>query len=240
MQFIDTHLHLQDFKTAFAPLLLPTSPLVQAVVVTAQVADFKPVEALKKQYPERLSVAYGIHPWYVNEQTDFSTVERCLQADKTALVGEIGVDELKAPVSAAQRYGFAAQLELAEKYNRPVIVHAAKAFTALKDFSAPLQRVKFCHHGFVKNEALLRFILKCNGYIGLGTLFAKQPQLPRLWSMMPKDKILLESDAPYRVAEDGYSERMCSLLTQLSERTATPLEILQQQLIKNAKDFMSC
>ena len=148
------------------------------------------------------------------------------------------MDELKEPVSPGQHDLFAAQLEIATAYRRPVIVHAAKAFAALTEHETALKKVKFSHHGFVKNRELLKFINKCGGYIGLGVLFLKQEKAAEMWAMMPQDRILFETDAPYRVDETKYNEAVQENLRRLAEIAGEEPEALAERLIKNAEDFL--
>ena len=238
MQFIDTHIHLQDFKADCAPRVWHNPEAKGLVLVSAGREDFAKIAALLRQYPGKASGAFGIHPWHYREKAPLDELETCLREFPQALVGEIGVDELKEPVSPGQHDLFAAQLEIATAYRRPVIVHAAKAFAALTEHETALKKVKFSHHGFVKNRELLKFINKCGGYIGLGALFLKQEKAAEMWAMMPQDRILFETDAPYRVDETKYNEAVQENLRRLAEIAGEEPEALAERRIKNAEDFL--
>lgn len=239
MQFIDTHIHLQDFKPDFAPQVLNNSEAKKLVLVSAKLEDFDKIAALSKAYPDKVLPTFGVHPWYWRESLPIDELKALLQKFPEALVGEIGVDELKEPVSDGQHQLFSKQLAVAWTFNRPVIVHAAKAFNGLMVHEAELKEVRYVHHGFVKNPELLKFINKTGGYIGLGALFLKQEKAQEMWAMMPKDKILFETDAPYRVDETRYNDIVQENLTKLAAIVGVSIEELGAQLEANAEAFLA-
>lgn len=239
MQFIDTHIHLQDFKPDFAPRVLASSEAKRLVLVSAKGDDFDKIAALLRAYPHQLIGAFGVHPWYWREELPIEELKEMLRQFPQALIGEIGVDELKEPVSDGQHQLFSKQLAVAWTFNRPVIVHAAKAFNGLMVHEAALKEVRYVHHGFVKNPELLKFINKTGGYIGLGALFLKQEKAQEMWAMMPKDKILFETDAPYRVDETRYNEIVQENLAKLAEIAGVSIEELGAQLVANAEAFLA-
>lgn len=238
MQFIDTHIHLQDFKPDFAPRVLENAEAKQLVLVSASTADFEKIAELIREYPDKLIGAFGVHPWYSRDEFSVESLKELLKKNPHALVGEIGVDELKEKVSDAQHQLFSKQLAVAWTFNRPVIVHAAKAFNALVTHEAELKEVKYVHHAFVKNSELLKFINKTGGYFGLGGLFLKQEKAHEMWKMMPKDKILFETDAPYQADEVRYNEVVQENLLKLGQIAQMPVNDLSALLIDNAKKFV--
>lgn len=238
MQFIDTHIHLQDFKPDFAPRVLENAEAKQLVLVSASIADFEKIAELIREYPDKLIGAFGVHPWYSRDEFSVESFKEMLKKNPHALVGEIGVDELKEKVSDAQHQLFSKQLAVAWTFNRPVIVHAAKAFEGLMAHEAELKEVKYVHHAFVKNPELLKFINKTGGYFGLGGLFLKQEKAREMWEMMPKDKILFETDAPYQADEARYNEIVQENLLKLGQIAQMPVEDLSTLLIGNSKKFL--
>lgn len=238
LQFIDTHIHLQDFKPDFAPPVLQHAAVKKLVLVSAKEDDYEKIAELMRAYPEKINGAFGVHPWYAQEEFHIEILREKLKQFPKALVGEIGVDELKEKVSQAQHQLFSAQLAVAKEFNRAVIVHAAKAFNALTEHEAALKQVKYVYHGYTKNNELLKFIIRTGGYIGLSELFFIQPKAAALWQTMPKDRILFESDAPYRIKEEKYLQTMQDNLLKLSEIAGMNAQELAELLMANTVSFL--
>ena len=238
VQFIDTHIHLQDFKPDFAPQVLANPLAKKLVLVSAQKSDYVQIADMLEKYPEKLYGAFGVHPWYCHEDWGLDELRAQLKKFEHALVGEIGVDELKAAVSDEQHQFFSAQLKVAQEFSRPIIVHAAKAFNALMEHEKELKNVRYVHHGFVKNNELLNFIKRTDGYIGLGALFLKQEKAHEMWKEIPKNRVLFETDAPYRVSEAKYGDIVEENLHRLAKIAKIDVTELSLQLMANAQEFL--
>lgn len=240
MQFIDTHIHLQDFKADFAPRVLENPQARRLLLVSAREADFAKAAALAAAYPDKCVPAFGIHPWYGREGADVELLKEYLKRFTNACVGEIGVDGLKEPPNPAQHILFSRQLAVAKEFSRPVVVHAARAFMALQEHRQALKEVRFVYHGFVKNHELVKFVVQCGGYFGLGAHFLKQEKAAALWAEMPRDRVLFETDAPYQVTEEEYGETVQENLRRLTLISGMPAGELQELLLQNAEDFLRC
>lgn len=238
MHFIDTHIHLQDFKDDFALEIINSSALEKGILVSAVKSDWDKIAEYLRLYPKRFVGAFGLHPWYYNEENFVDDLETKLKEFPEALVGEIGVDELREKVCDKQHQLFNIQLDLAKKYNRGVIIHAAKAFDALKEHKKDLEKVKFVHHGFVKNVEILKFVNECGGYAGIGSLFLKQEKAKEFWAVMDKKKILFETDAPYRVSEENYFGNVEANLSKLADIVGINKDELIDMLNRNAEEFL--
>lgn len=70
MQFIDTHIHLQDYKTKSAPQIIAgarAAGVEKFVCAAVTEEDWPEVAALAEAYPEVVVPAYGLHPWYAGQ-----------------------------------------------------------------------------------------------------------------------------------------------------------------------------
>ena len=61
-----------------------------------------------------------------------------------------------------------------------------------------------------------------------------------MWQKMPADRVLFETDAPYRVDETRYNQVVQENLRKLAEIADEDAEKLALQLQENAKNFMIC
>ena len=100
MNFIDTHVHLQAYNSNYTPELLAAAEkagIKKMICAGIKLSDWDAVAELKKQYEGKIVAAYGLHPWEARnaEENWLDKLEAKLQEDKTALVGECGLDGIK-------------------------------------------------------------------------------------------------------------------------------------------------
>ncbi|MBQ8750197.1 MAG: TatD family hydrolase [Alphaproteobacteria bacterium] len=238
MQFIDTHIHLQDFNLDCALKLINSDNVKKLLVVCAKACDFEKAIDFANNYRDKIIVGLGVHPWYLEDDSDIEKLEEFLIKYDKALVGEIGVDGLRGETTLLQHEMFSKQLELAKRFNRTAVVHGAKALDELKKHEDELKDVRFVHHGFAKNEDVIKFVNKCDGWFGLGAVFLKTKNAKELFDLLPKDRILFETDAPYRVDEQNYVEMAINNINQLSEISKINVKELEDMLIYNAERFL--
>ena len=147
---------------------------------------------------------YGLHPWQtlnLGEAARLPHREK-LSADPHAGVGEIGLDRLKErAVSPAQRAAFAAQLEIAAEFRRPVVMHGAKCWgevvAACRPYAGRIPA--FLFHGFSRSGGLLPDIAALNGFVGVGAALLNDHAVNyrELVREVPIERVLVETDADY-------------------------------------------
>jgi TatD DNase family protein len=147
--------------------------------------------------------AFGVHPWFVADlPPDWcGRLEQVLTAHPAAPVGEIGLDGLRPEIPRdRQRQVLDAQLELAARLGRPVVLHGARAWgellAALKPFASRLPG--FVVHGFSSSADLLREVVALGGAVSFAGSVC-QPQAARVRAAAaaaPADRLLVETDTP--------------------------------------------
>ena len=163
---------------------------------------------------------YGLHPWQALDlgEAALLPLRENLSADPHAGVGEIGLDRLKEKtISPAQRAAFAAQLEVAAEFGRPVVLHGAKCWgevvTACRPYVGRIPA--FLFHGFSRSGGLLPEIVALNGFVGVGAALLNDHAVNYrvLVREIPLDRLLVETDADYGRAESRPSleEIVCKL-----------------------------
>jgi TatD DNase family protein len=93
-----------------------------------------------------------------------------------------------------------AQLELARKYDRPLVVHTRDAEEDTRALLADAGRldVRGVLHCFTGSQALARSALDCGWYISFsGIITFKSWKDEALLRLIPEDRLLAESDSPY-------------------------------------------
>lgn len=209
---IDTHCHfdVDDFdhdRAAVAARCVANG--VEAVVIPGYVARLWPklFSVCESLTQPRLFAAPGLHPVYIeeHEEAHLQELERLLQARAGIVaVGEIGLDyyvtELKAAgLKEKQQAFFRAQLRLAQRYDKPVILHVRKAH---QDVIPILKEEKFRNGGIVHaysggiEEA--RAYAKLGFKLGIGgpVTYDQAKRLRSVVEQMPLAALVLETDAP--------------------------------------------
>lgn len=143
--------------------------------------------------------AVGIHPSNLDSGTTISEIETLAKNKKCVAIGEIGLDYYWTDDNKSmQREIFCKQLELAKKLDLPVIIHDREAHSdtleILKEY-----RPKGVVHSFSGSVEMAEELLKIGLYIGVGGVitFKNAKKLPDVVKMLPEDRLLLETDAPY-------------------------------------------
>ncbi len=207
----DAHLHLQDARfdgcrTAVLRAAVATGVTGGCCCGTSP-NDWAAVCALAEQ-PSALSgfhllPALGVHPWYAGElPADWlAHLEALLAQYPAAPVGEIGLDGLRDhPSRAVQRQVLTAQLELAARLQRPVVLHGARAWgdllAALHPFAPRLPG--FVAHAFGGSADLQRELLTLGGFLSFaGTVCNPAAKHVRAAAATtPAERLLMETDAP--------------------------------------------
>lgn len=143
--------------------------------------------------------AVGIHPGNIDSGTTVEEIEELAKNKKCVAIGEIGLDYYWVQDNKPQQKEiFISQIELAKKLDLPVIVHDREAhgdtLEILKQY-----RPKGVVHSFSGSVEMAEELLKIGMYIGISGVitFKNAKKLPDVVKMLPEDKIVLETDAPY-------------------------------------------
>ncbi|MFV5695293.1 TatD family hydrolase [Flavobacterium sp. LB3P122] len=158
---------------------------------------------LVNQYPWEFDAtipfySIGIHPWLIIEErleSDFAIIESKLQEPSCLAMGECGLDKRIEVPMELQQLVFEKQLLLAQKYQKPVVIHCVAAFQELIEITKKLKiTVPILIHGFSKSEQLAKQLLENGFYISFGKYLLLNPELETVFKGMPNDRFFLETD----------------------------------------------
>lgn len=142
--------------------------------------------------------AFGIHPWMVEDHTqqDLDYLEYLIKCNNPIAVGECGLDYLKNIDKKTQLYFFNFQLEMAEKYGLPVIIHSVKATEDVIFILKKYPKVKGEIHGFSGSESQAQQLTKMGFYLGFGLQITNEKSLKiqKIVKNCPLEFILIETD----------------------------------------------
>ncbi|MFT4984368.1 MAG: TatD DNase family protein [Flavobacterium sp.] len=169
---------------------------------------------LVNQYPQEFDSAIpfysiGIHPWYIvgdRVEADLGIIESKLQEKNCLAAGECGLDKRIAIPLELQQTVFEKQLLLAQKYNKPVVIHCVAAFQEVIDTKKRLNiSVPMIIHGFSKKEQLAKQLLDNGFYISFGKYLLRNPELESVFASIPNNRFFLETDTVEETISDVYT-----------------------------------
>ncbi len=155
-------------------------------------------EVLQGRAPEGAFCA-GVHPWDAEEVGEdvLPRLAELLRHPGCAAVGEAGLDRARRVNWARQEAWFMRQWDLAEEHQLPLVLHVVRASSDLMAFLKRRRpRTPWLWHGFSGPVAILPSLLKFQPacYFSFGPANLRQRQFRQLWSAVPQDRRLLETD----------------------------------------------
>ena len=185
--------------------------VMQMVVTGTSLAESKAAIELCQRYPERLVSTCGVHPHHASDwnQASFIALKTITQQHSCVrAIGETGLDfNRNYSPRAEQEYAFEQQMALAAELGLPLFCHQRDAHARfaemLREYRAAISRVVV--HCFTDSrEALVEYLdLDCHiGVTGWICDERRGLELRELVKLIPADRLMLETDAPYLLPRD--------------------------------------
>lgn len=180
---------------------------------THKFTDSSEILELVNQYPWEFDTtipnySIGIHPWYIDEkrlELDLKIIDEKLQLNECLALGECGLDKRIEIPLALQIEVFEKQITLAEKHQKPLVLHLVGAFQELIEIKKRLQiSVPIIIHGFSKNEQVAKLLIDNGFYLSFGKYLLRNPELKEVFQSIPNDKFFLETDTIEETLENVY------------------------------------
>jgi len=185
---IDTHAHLSSRFNQEVDL----SKLDWLVLSASSLTDSKDnLEIAKNNL--KLKPAIGIHPQEINDSVE--ELEKLMTKEVVA-IGECGLEFTPGVDKIAQENIFRKQIELALKYQKPLIVHSREASEeTIKIISEypNLRGVIHCYTGGKKRIAKIPEQF----YFGIDGNITYEVGLEEVVRNIPKNRLVLETDTPF-------------------------------------------
>lgn len=143
--------------------------------------------------------SYGLHPWRI-DKADYHEKLRHLAviaAEKKCLaIGECGLDKLSTVNFELQEEVFIEQIHLANKLNKPLIVHCVKAFNELINcLNLNNNKVPVIVHGFNNNENIAKVLQTHGCLFSFGkALLGYESNASKIIKTIGRKNIFLETD----------------------------------------------
>lgn len=214
MGIFDTHAHYlkRDFGGDLEKLLseLPEKNVERVLAIACGLDEFEETADILSRF-DYIFGAFGVHPEYAEGLPENwgKTLEIALKNEKAKAVGEIGLDyHYNAENKSVQRDVFERQLVLAKKLDLPVVIHSRDAcedtMTLLREY-----KPRGVMHCFSYSAEIAKEIVKLGMYVSFtGVLtFKNAKKAIEACSVVPIERLLLETDCPYMSPEPHRGER---------------------------------
>ena len=247
---IDTHCHLdsEQYNEDINEVLNKASSegIEKIIIPGADINDLEKAVMLSEIHPQ-IYFSVGIHPYHI-DQYDEEYLCKFITHPKCVAIGECGLDYFRLPEDeeekkqniALQKKIFIAQIDLAKRYNKPLIIHIRDASNDSKALLIQnnAKEVGGVLHCFNADEQLLS--LSDHGfYFGIGGVltFKNGKKLKNVLSKIPQDKLVIETDAPYLTPEPfrgkrnepSYTTYVADMMSEILEIPRCTIEHLTTQ-----------
>ncbi len=145
----------------------------------------------------------GIHPWHANFG-DIAEVERL--ASLVDAVGEIGLDYACDVSREEQTTVFRAQLTLAERLEKPVVLHCVRAFEDVMKIVGNYHLKAVIFHGFIGSTEQARRAVNQGYYLSFGERTFRSPKSIEALRTTPLSQLFVESDESTTPIEEIYAK----------------------------------
>jgi len=181
---IDTHAHLEK--------IIPEDLGDLKHIVLAGSCRMDSIKNLElAKIDKRIIAAVGVHP-----QSDFEDISD--MAKEANAIGECGLDYSKG-IDKNQEQFFRIQIELAQKYDLPLIIHARKAVDEVIKILKDYKNIRGVFHCYAGGKKRIKNVLELgeNWYFGIDGNLTYEIGLEEVVMNIPKDRLILETDCPW-------------------------------------------
>lgn len=246
---IDTHCHLdfQNFEKDFDEVLAraKSAGVEKFINPGVDLSSSKKAVELAKKFPQ-VFAAVGFHPSDAEKLSadNLNTLEELASNERVVAIGEIGLDFFKMRNSKKiQIEAFEKQLALAEKIQKPVVIHSRESddeiFTILDNF-----KIRGVFHCFGGDWNFAEKVLDKGFLIGLTGIvtFPNATNVREVAKEIPLEKLLIETDAPFLAPQKFRGQRcepahVVEVAKEIAELKNLSVEEVAGQTMKNAEDF---
>ena len=238
---IDSHAHLyaKEFSNDLAKVIENAKSKNIEKVLLPNI-DSNSIESMHKivnEYPAFFYPMMGLHPCSVGEnyEEELEIVKSHLDKYTYVAVGEIGIDLYwDKTYKKQQEKAFIKQVNWAIEKSLPIVIHSRESIPEILDIleGLSIDGLKGVFHCFTGTEKDVQRILDLDFYMGIGGIITfKNSNLAEVVKQIPKEKLLLETDAPY-LAPDPHrgSRNESAYVSIIAEKIADVYDISLKEI----------
>lgn len=212
LELVDTHCHLdlEPLCGAVEPVLARAreAGVQYCVSIGTTVEASRANVALAQRYPQVVA-AVGVHPNEADHVTDeaLAQIEQLTADPRVVAIGEVGLDAYRQHASPEhQDRALRAFVGMAQRRGLPLLIHCRDAYEALlrllrHEGRGRLRGVIHCASGppeFIQGALELGLHISFAGNV----TFPKAQALQQLVPLVPDDRLLIETDAPFLAPQE--------------------------------------
>lgn len=258
-EYVDVHAHL-NFKAFNADRDEVVRRTLEAntwvINVGAALATSKVAVEMAEKYARGVYAIVGLHPTHVmDEEFDIAEFEKLVAHPKTVGVGECGIDVFRLPekyqtdeskreVLKKQEEVFKAHINLAVKYNKPIMIHARASYGQIleileRDFISKGVQLRGDVHFFAGTVEEAQAFINIGFTVSFTGVITFADDYKKLVEFAPLNMTLSETDCPYVTPVPFRGERnepmhVREVVKKIAEIKKLDLEEVKRALIDNA------
>ena len=254
IELIDSHCHLifENFEKDLEDVVLRfrSNGVKKLVHACCELTEIPKLKKISNQF-EEIYYSVGLHPLEAKkwEHRSKSFLKRSAQDDKRVVaIGELGLDFYKDENKTQQIDALIPQMELAHELKLPVIIHCRNAANEMIEICNDLFKKGKCPKGVLHcwtgTPKEMKKFLDLDFYISFSGIvtFPKAYEIHECAKIVPNDKYLIETDAPFLAPvphrgkrnEPAFVENVANFMADLR---STDLITIAEESSKNAKDL---
>lgn len=250
MEFFDSHSHYNDekFDGDRQYIIEETyrNNITKFMCIGYNLEQSMKAIEIAEKYPYIFATA-GISPNDINENVfnDIYIIEEISKSDKVKAIGEIGLDYYwNKDNKELQKEVFIKQIDIANRLELPIVIHNRDAYVdtinILKEHPVIKKGIFHCCQ---LNQELIKDALKLDFYVSFsGNITFKNAKSEDVVSLVPMDRLLIETDSPYLSPEPYRGTRNTSInvkyvAEKISSIKGLSLEEVANATYKNAMDI---
>lgn len=207
LQWIDSHAHLDfdrfDDDRGEVISRAKARGVSRVISIGTRIESTERAIALAERYPEFIYATAGFHPLYMTDDHEegWRSLEELIVHPRVVGVGETGLDYYYDHTPHdQQRRSFRRHLQLANRFQKPIIIHIRDAFEdAFKIIDEEGIKAGGVVHCFTGGPEECLASLERGLYISLSGIvtFKSAKALRAAVPLVPNDRLLIETDAPF-------------------------------------------
>lgn len=254
MEFINTHSHVYtekfdvDRDTIIAQAI--QKGISKIILPDIDSQERKRLQETCKKYPDVCLPLFGIHPTSIqkNYKQEIEKLEQVVATEFCIGIGEIGIDLYWDKTFINEQIeAFIYQITLADKIQKPVVIHVRNSFNEIFDALAQIKNINFkglfhCFSGDLKQAYK---VLDMGFLLGIGGVVTyKNSGLLDIVKNVGISNIVLETDDPWLAPVPYRGQRnepryIIDIAEYISIHTGIPMPEIASVTTTNAKNMFS-